>query len=202
MLPKEVFMKVRFWTCTLALALVFGGVVPAMASTLVRASLEDLIAANRTILVGEVVDAHSYWNSDHTFILTDVRISPSSVLKGRVPESDVTVTIAGGSVGDLSAIIVGGAELIPGSEYILFLNEGNLPGAPRVLTVRDHCQGVFGLEEGEGGPRAISQATSHPLLPDARGEVQPPGGREGMPVEAMVRAIRETVARTSRQEVN
>ena len=193
-------MQLRFWNSALVLASILGGVAPATGSTLVRASLEDLVAANRLIVVGEVMDARSYWNDDHTFILTDVRITPTSVLKGRLAESEATVTILGGSVGDLSTLIVGGAELVPGRSYVLFLNEGNLPGG-RALTVRDHCQGVFGIQDGERGLRAVSQAIRHPLLPDGRGEVQPPGGSEGIPFADMVRSVREIVGRESRREV-
>lgn len=195
-------MKLRLWGSALALVSMVGVVAPVAASTLVRASLEDLVAANGMILVGEVVDTYSYWNSDGTFILTDVRISPSSVLKGRTPEREVTITVLGGSVGDLTTLIIGGAELVPANSYVLFLNEENLPGAHRVLTVRDHSQGVFGVKEDVRGLRAISQATRHPLRPDALGRAQPPGGAEGIPLEAMVRAIRETVGRDSLKEVN
>lgn len=187
-------MRFKFFGGAVAVALALGLVSPASGSTLVRASLDDLVAVNRLILVGEVVDAHSYWNSEGTFILTDVRIAPSSVLKGRAVESEVVVTIPGGSVGDLSTVIVGGAELLPARTYVLFLNEENLPGA-RALTVRDLCQGVFDFHLGEHGLRAISQANRHPLLPDVRGEAEPPGGAAGLPLEAMLRAIRESAGR-------
>jgi hypothetical protein len=186
----------------MALALAAGAVAPASATTLVRESLDDLVAGNRAVVVGEVLDASSYWNEDHTFILTDVRVAVHEALKGDVNGRELTVTIMGGRVGEITTLIVGGPELIPGNSYVLFLNEENLPGAERALTVRDLVQGAFDVKIGREGLRAISQANSHALLPDRSGYIDAPGGVEGMPLNAMMQSIRETVDRQhTRQEV-
>jgi hypothetical protein len=179
----------------MALALAAGAVSPASATTLIRESLDDLVAGNRAIVVGEVLDASSYWNEDHTFILTDVRVAVHEALKGDVSDRELTVTIMGGRVGEITTLIVGGPELIPGNSYVLFLNEENLPGAERALTVRDLVQGAFNVKIGREGLRAMSQANSHPLLPDHSGYIDAPGGVEGMPLNAMMQSIRETVDR-------
>ena len=173
-----------------------GAVAPASATTLVRESLDELVAGNRTVVVGEVVDARSYWNEDGTFILTDLRIAPSEFLKGgRFHRGgEFTVTLMGGSVGDLTTLIIGSAELIPGRAYVLFLNEESLPGT-KALTVRDLAQGAFDLVMTKDGLRAISQANRHPLVPDAKGYVDAPGGVEGLPFEAMVQTVREIAGR-------
>jgi hypothetical protein len=186
----------------MVLALAAGFVAPASATTLVRESLDELVAGNRAIVVGEVVDASSYWNEDHTFILTDVRVAVHEALKGDVNDRELTVTIMGGRVGEITTLIVGGPELIPGNSYVLFLNEENLPGAERALTVRDLVQGAFDVKIGREGLRAVSQANSHPLLPDRSGYMDAPGGVEGMPLNAMMQSVRETVDRQrTRQEV-
>jgi hypothetical protein len=177
-------------------------VTPAGATTLIRAGLDDLVAGNRAVVVGEVVDAKSYWNKDHTFILTDVRFALDDVLKGDVRGRELKVTILGGRVGDLTTLIVGGPELVPGNSYVLFLNEVNLPGVERALTIRDLSQGAFDVKIGRGGLRAISQAGGHPLVPDHSGYSEAPGGVEGLPFLEMVQSIRDTVDRErNRQEV-
>ncbi|HYN23348.1 MAG TPA: hypothetical protein VE078_20500 [Thermoanaerobaculia bacterium] len=184
----------------MVLAMAVGLVAPAGATTLIRESLDELVAGNRAIVVGEVVDASSYWNEDHTFILTDVRIATYESLKGDAGQ-EFTVTLMGGHVGDLTTLIVAGAELIPGRSYLLFLNEENLPGK-RALTVRDHVQGAFDIKMGRDGLRAVSQAGRHPLVPDRQGYTEAPGGVEGMPLNAMRQSIREAVDRQrARQEV-
>jgi hypothetical protein len=186
----------------MVLALAASFVAPASATTLIRESLDELVAGNRAIVVGEVVDASSYWNEDHTFILTDVRVAVHEALKGDVTDRELTVTIMGGRVGEITTLIVGGPELIPGNSYVLFLNEENLPGAERALTVRDLVQGAFDVKIDRDGLRAVSQANSHPLLPDSSGYFDAPGGMDGMPLNAMMQSIRETVDRQrTRQEV-
>lgn len=167
---------------------------PADATTLRRAGLDELAASNERVVVGEVVDAISYWNEDKTFILTDVRIAPDETIKGKV-EGLVTVTLLGGKVGDLTTLIVGGAELIPGRSYVLFLNPENLPGARQALTLRDHSQGAFEIIEKKGELRAISQASRHPLAPDRNGRIDAPGGVEGLPLGTLIRNLRDTVKR-------
>ena len=158
--------------------------IPASATTLVRQGIDRLTVENETVVHGRVLDIRSYWNDDHTFILTDVRVRPARVLKGQ-PGGDVTFTVMGGSVGEISTVIVGGADLVPGSEYMLFLGRVDLPGAANRLTVRDHAQGVFDIVKGH----ARSQAIGEPLLPDAQGRTEAEGGEEGIPLEELVRQI-------------
>ena len=173
----------------MAVAIAASLAVPASATTLRRMGLEELVAGNKTIVVGQVLDARSYWNKDKTFIMTDVRIAVNETIKGNV-QNEVKVTLMGGRVGDLTTLILGGAELIPGKSYLLFLNEENLLGK-RTATVRDLCQGAFDLVIGKDGLRAVSQANRHPLIPDHLGYIDAPGGVEGIPFNAMVQSIRQ-----------
>lgn len=172
------------------LAVVVSAVVPVGATTLVRAGLDELVAGNGTIVVGEVLDAQSYWNADGTFILTDLRVSAVEVLKGRPESRELTVTTMGGTVGETTTLIVGGPVLVPGRSYVLFLEREELPGG-RFLTVRDLVQGVFEVRDGEAGLQAVSQANTHPLLPDRHGENRPPGGERGLELEYLVQSIHQ-----------
>jgi hypothetical protein len=186
----------------LALVLAMGAVTPVGATTLIRQSLEGLVAGNTTIVVGEILDTHSYWNDEGTFILTDVRVKATDVLKGNAKDSNFTVTLPGGTVGDLTTLIVGGAELLPGKSYVLFLSDDDLPGAQGVRTIPGHSQGVFEVVRARDGLRAISQANRHPLYPDALGFVDPPGGAKGLLLGEMIHSIRDIAGREgARQEV-
>lgn len=185
-----------------AALIVAGATPPASGSTFVRVDLDYLAAENSTIIIGEVVDARSYWNEPGTLILTDVRVLVAEVLKGKLDDQEVTVTLPGGKVGDVASVVVGGAELIPGKSYILFLRQGSLPGAANVRTVSDHSQGVFEVRKTRDGLRAVSQAARMGLVPDFRGNARPPGGVEGLPFNAIVQSVRELVAqRVGRREV-
>lgn len=183
----------------LALAIAAGAATPSSATTLIRQSLENLVADNGTIVLGEVLDTRSYWNAEGTFILTDIRVAAHEILKGRAKERELTFTVMGGTVGDKTVLIVGGPELIRGSSYMFFLNKEDLPGAPGVRTLRDHSQGVFDVAIGKDGLRAISQANRHPLVPDASGSVTAPGGKEGLQLNSMMQTIRGLVDRSRRE---
>jgi hypothetical protein len=167
--------------------------VPASATTLIRQDLNQLVRENGTIVQGKVVEARSYWNQDHSFILTDVRVRPSDGFKGFQRGGDVTITLLGGMVGDITTLIVGGPVLVPGTEYLLFLNREDLPGAAQALTVRDLVQGVFEVGMVKGERRFFSQALGHPLAPDALGHADVPGGAEGIAATEMVRQIRKAI---------
>lgn len=194
-------MRKKLFQGAIAFALAVCIATPASASRFARVGMDYLVAENETIVVGEVLEAHSYWAASGTFILTDVTIAVSEVLKGDSNLQEVTVTLPGGSVGELSAVVVGGAELQPGTSYVLFLRRGNLPGAAGVHMVRDHSQGVFELVAGKKGLRAVSQARAHGLVPDAFGVAEAPGGAEGLPLEVMKQTVRELAARGGRREV-
>lgn len=164
--------------------------LPTNATTLIRQGMEGLATGTQEIVVGRVVDLHSYWNADHTFILTDVRVATSQVLKGDRSRGEIVFTEMGGSVGDVTTLIVGGPELIPGSDYLLFLSRRDLPGVRQALTTGELTQGVFDIVDTPRGRRAVSQATRLGLLPDAAGLDQPPGGDEGLPLEDVAQQIR------------
>jgi len=184
-------VRYRLWRRgLLALVVVVAAFVPASATTLVRMGLEDLVAANASVVRGRVLDVQSRWNDDHTFMLTDVRFAADDVLKGARGNKEITITIMGGTIDDLTTMIVAGPELLPGREYVLFLNRESLPGVRDALTVRDLCQGVFDVVRIPGGERAISQATRHPLLADPFGQTEAPGGGFGLLLDDMGRDVR------------
>lgn len=175
--------------------------LPAGATTLIRQSLEELVASHPTIVVGQVVSAQSYWNADDTFIVTDFRIRATDVLKGDGKRDEITVTLLGGTVGDLTALIPGGADYVPGRTYVLFLGDTPLPGTTGDASAPAHSQGVFEVVRARDGMRAISQASYHPLYPDALGFVDPPGGAAGVLLAELVRSVNELAARQAAKEV-
>jgi hypothetical protein len=190
------------WERVLVCLMVVSSAAAAEASTLGRVGLDYLVAENETIVVGEAVAARSYWNPARTFILTDVQVSVSQTLKGQAGD-EITVTLPGGKVDELTSVVVGGAELVPGRTYVLFLDRVNLAGAMSVLMVHDHGQGAFDVEMAGSELRAFSQGRRHELLADADGQAEPVGGAEGLPLADLVETVRDlaTRARDRRPEV-
>lgn len=162
------------------------------ASTFIRSGLEELATTNERIVLARVVDAHSYWNDEKTFILTDYLLATDETIKGAA-DREVSITLMGGTVDGTTSLIVGGAELAPGRSYLLFLSPADLPGAPRSLSVRDHCQGAFEIRADKGVLRAVSQAQKHALLPDRDGLSQPPGAAEGIALDTLIQQLQTLV---------
>jgi len=175
----------------LALVLTVLAAIPAGATTLIRSGLDQLTAENEAVVYGRVLDIHSYWNSEHTMIMTDVRVRASQVMKGDRAAREITFTLLGGTVGEITTLIIGGPELVPGSDYVLFLNRERLHGDRQVLTVRDLVQGAFEIADIGAGRRVYSQALAHALLPDAGGLSDPPGGSEGLTLDDMLTQVRQ-----------
>ena len=175
----------------MAIALTISVAIPAGATTLIRQGLDKLTAENEAVVYGRVLGIHSYWNTEHSMIMTDVRVRASQVLKGDRAAREIGFTLLGGTVGEITTLVIGGPELVPGSDYILFLNHEQLHGSRSVLTVRDLVQGAFELVDLGKGRRVYSQALDHVLLPDAEGFEAPPGGVDGMSLDDMLTQIRQ-----------
>ncbi len=189
MKPKNVSIR-SVGPLALALALTATLGSPAGAMTLIRAGLDDLVAANSTIVIAKVEGATSYWNADANLILTDYRLTTTQVLKGRV-EREITLTQMGGTAGELTTLIPGGANLLSDQRYVLFLRHEPLPGTEPVLTVAEHCQGAFDIESRDSGDWAISQAADESLVDD-KGDPQGaevPGGAQGLSLDELVKSI-------------
>lgn len=163
---------------------------PASATTLQRASLVDLVGGNAIVVSGRVLGAESYWNAEGTFILTDISFVAETRLKGDTGQREFRFTILGGTVGDLTTMIVGGPEVVPGKSYVLFLNREDLPGVNGALTIRELSQGIFDIVDGPQGRRAVSQARNERLVADRFGKTDPVGGSAGIVLEQFSRDIR------------
>jgi len=179
----------------LALAVALAVVAPAGASTFLRVGLDYLVAQNGLIVVGDALSTSSYWNEPGTLILTDVRFSVSEVLRGKLADREITVTLPGGTVDGETIAVIGGAEMIPGNSYVLFLQQGNLPGVRGVRVVRDYAQGIFEIHPDREGARAVSQAVRMKLIPDAFGNATAPGGVQGLPLQGLRQSVHDLVER-------
>jgi len=176
------------------IAALIGAGLALASGTAAASGIEDLTRRNPVVAVVDVVSSRSYWNERGDFILTDVRLQTVEALKGPATEhADLSVVLAGGTVGDTTTLIVSGARLEVGHRYVLFLDRSDLPGASQVLTPVDHAQGVFEIVADGTDVRAISQADAGSLVPDARGRLDIPGGTQGLPLDALREQIRASL---------
>src|SRR5213593_3473341 len=123
---------IRLSTILCALA----ALVPAQATTLTRASLDDLIQKSNSIVRGRVVGASA--SAKGVLVYTYYKIQILERLKG--PAADqVQVQVPGGSFNGIRQNIAGAPQLADGSEYVFFLWTGP-SGATHLLGL---SQGVL-----------------------------------------------------------
>ena len=131
------FGKRSGWFLAMLCAFVIVALPGITQASLVELGIDQLAGGADSIVTGEVVDKVSYWNDDHTTILTDFTVRVDSSMKQSLV-GEVTVTAVGGVVGDIglsSSIMV---DMEVGEKTVLFLS-GNAGGA----------YGVVGAKQGK-----------------------------------------------------
>lgn len=116
---------------------VFDNVVEA--TIILPVSLEYMTTFSETIVVGYVKSTRSYWKDQ--MIMTDIVIDIQRIIKQFRNEapSELTLTLPGGTVEDITYVVDGVPEFFVGNKMMLFVNRTKTGGAYYV---------PFGLEYG------------------------------------------------------
>ena len=80
----------------LALAVVL--VLPADASTFLSMDHRELLAESDAVVVGRVLTVDSFWNAEHTMIVTEASVEIQETVVGKARSSVVTIRTYGGQV--------------------------------------------------------------------------------------------------------
>ena len=111
-------MKTRHF-CFMLIALGVAA-LPALATSLVRLSLDQLTQASSAVLQGRVVSQASQWNAQRTEIVTLTTVAVDQNVKGNTPAT-VVVEQLGGTVGRMHVAVPGTMHFFPQTRYELFL---------------------------------------------------------------------------------
>jgi len=85
-------------------------------------SIKEITSLSDNVVHGKVISIISYWNYSKTTILTDVEVEIVTVYKGNLDKKKNTIIqLLGGTIDDISTIIIGGANFKINEEVILFL---------------------------------------------------------------------------------
>lgn len=165
---------------------------PAIATTMVALTQEDLIERADLVVQGRILDVRSFWNKEKTAILTEARVQVEDALVGK-PGPVIAVRTIGGQVGDVRIVFEGGPELKAGDRQLLFLKR-HPDGAMRVLGAR---QGQYRIRSNQQGiEMMIPLIETGPPLKTLEGEeVARP---QAMPAAQLKNRIRETARRIGR----
>lgn len=142
-----------------AMALVIGAIATsAVATQVIQRTPKELAQESQLVVDGKVSSVRSYWNDDHSKILTEAVVAVGSTYKGGAA-STVRVVQLGGVVGNVRMTAQGALQWKKGEEVLLFLE----PSVPGAFQVAGFSQGKYLIER---DPRTGKAFVKHALAPD------------------------------------
>lgn len=142
------------------LAWALAALIPAQATTLTKASLDNLIEKSTSIVRGRVVSSST--GARGSLVYTYYKIQVLDRLKGTATDQ-VQVQVPGGSFGGVQQSIAGAPRLSDGSEHVFFLWTGP-SGARHLLGL---SQGVLDVTKNVAGDVMVSRQASEATVVDA-----------------------------------
>ena len=141
------------------------GPAPAEASVSVMLSLDELVLASTSVVVGTAGERKSQWEETPTGkrIMTYTKITIDRAITGS-PGTEVWVRTLGGTVGDIGQAVSGEAQIPKGSKSVLFLMKRG-----DVTVVTGMAQGHFPVINDEKGVSRLK------LSPDLGTQLRTPG---------------------------
>jgi hypothetical protein len=137
-------MRVTGWLAAAVALFVVGA---AQASTFLALSQEELVAGSAAVVEARVADVESFWNSEHTVILTEATVRVDDVIVGEAP-AFLKVRTFGGTVGRYRIDAPGFPTFAEGQRLLLFLYREPADGSVRVQGYR---MGEYRVEVGSDG---------------------------------------------------
>lgn len=135
----------------------------ALGAHVAQLSGRELAAASPNVVVAVVEGREVRWNDPRTLLMTDYTLRVEERPRGETPER-FTLTMPGGTLGDITDEVCTTVDLEPGARYLLFLGDLDRPSLSPVVGSR---QGVFrdrpGFGEVVAAARALVEKT--PLAP-------------------------------------
>jgi hypothetical protein len=97
----------------------------ALGAHVAELSGRELAAASSNIVVAVIEGREVRWNGKRTLLMTDYTLRVEERLRGEAPER-FTLTMPGGTLGDITDEVCAAVELEPGARYLLFLGDLSL----------------------------------------------------------------------------
>lgn len=167
---------------------------PAAASTFLALDQAELVAQADAVVQGRIVEVQSFWNPEHTAILTEAVLEVEDSVVGSAP-AYVNLRTFGGQVGNYRIVAHGFPTFQLGERMVLFL-EPEQDGAQRVL---GYQQGQYRIREEQGKEIAVPtfDTGARVLRPDGS---EAPAPRP-VPLLQFKQQLRETAGRVGRPAV-
>jgi hypothetical protein len=136
----------------------------ASASIVLKLDVPDMTRLSHAVVVGQVVDTRSEWNSKHEYIQTFTTIRVENPAKGAHEAGQIiTVRELGGSVGDYNQAMIGAPTYAPGEKVLVFL-ERAADGTPGIFQTLALSAGKFIVSTDSQTGRTIAVPAAHDLM--------------------------------------
>lgn len=178
----------RSLSLSLMLAAALSLPLAARATVVLPVDLETLARRADVIVKGRVRAAESRRSADGKQIHTVTRVEVASAVKGE-PARTIEVRTRGGTIGDLTQVAHGEAELVAEEEVYLFLRRA---GEKR-YTVESHALGKFSVQRGPDGVERVVQRVRGLAVLERDGRVHPAAGLEPADERAFLARVRRAL---------
>lgn len=137
--------------------------VPAMATTLEKLSVDDMVQKSTAIVRGKALGSATTQRG--SVIYTVYRVQVSEVIKGTLSSGVTEVYVPGGIYGGFRQSFAGSPSLATGTEYVVFLWTSP-KGIPQVIGLG---QGVFEVKLSASGESVLSRGPLEADMVDGTG---------------------------------
>ena len=118
-------MKIKSLGLLGAIALLLSLVNPLLATTVRRKNFDQLVREADMAAIGRVLNVHSLPTADKQYVYTYVTVGELDILKGNYDESQITLRMDGGDVGDGRRLVVPGIPKFQLNEQVIIFVKGN-----------------------------------------------------------------------------
>ena len=175
------------------LALLLLTTAPALATTVLRFSLEELVERADLVVHGTCAEVKGRETPDG--VVTDVTIRVARTLKGAASET-LQFTTYGGATESRGTFIAGSPQFEKGEELIVFLDRPNRVGYRMAIGM---SQGKYTVHEDAAGRKVATRNLAGLRFVDPRtGEVEEAGPEQGVALDELLRTIQDAVSRSNR----
>jgi hypothetical protein len=130
----------------------YGG-LPAIATTLLRMSLQQMAASADLVVRGRCVNVESHWENGAIWTIAEIDVTES--LKGASP-LHIRVRSPGGRVGHIVSHVDSTPKIREGQDDVLFLQKNRLGD----YSVTAWAEGMFHVRRAADGQETVRQASS------------------------------------------
>ena len=155
---------------------------PALATTVAKLSLEQLVQRADLIVQGQVQSVYSQWDEQRRLVFTYVSIRVDEPLKGGQRES-ILIRQIGGKFGTIEMSVAGAPQFRSAERALLFLKRQDAT----TFQVVGMNQGLFRIVEDS----AVSNVSGIDLLDSKTGKIMKPLVDVRAPLEQLKTRIRE-----------